>query len=328
MLFRRAVLVPLIAPLTALLLALGLVPQAAAQFPSKPIRFMVPYSPGGALDATLRLVADQMSASLGQPVLLEHKPGGATTIAAAAVLQLPADGHAIFINAISYVTNPLLMSKYPYDPVRDFTPVTLAISNPHVLVAHPGMGVKGFADFVSSARARGKSMSYASIGPGSSSHLGFELFKKDFGFDMLHVPYKGVPQAILDVAGGQVQAMLIDQPVVAGQVRGGKLTGVAIASERRSAVLPDVPTFGEAGGKPFLSRSWFGMMVRSGAPAEAVQVLHREIAAALNKPEIRERLANVGTDAIASSPADFAVFLRSESERFAEAIRISGTKLE
>ncbi len=318
--FRLAILVGAV--------SLCVATTAAAQFPNRPVRFLVPYSPGGALDATLRLVADQMAASMGQPVILEHKPGGATTIAAMAVLQAPADGHSIFVGAISYVTNPLLMSKYPYDPVRDFVPVTLAISNPHVLVSFPGMGLKGFAEFVAAARARGKAMSYASIGPGSSSHLGFELFKKDYGFDMLHVPYKGVPQAILDVAGGQVQAMLIDQPVVAGQVRGGKLGGLAIASEKRSAILPEVPTFQEAGGKAFLSRSWFGMMVRSDTPPEAVQTLHREIAAALNKTEIRERLASVGTDAIASTPAAFASFLKSETERFAEAIRLSGTKLE
>ncbi len=310
------------------LLALCVSLSATAQFPSKPIRLMVPYSPGGALDATLRLVAEQMSASLGQPVLLEHKPGGATTIAAMATLQAPADGHAVFVNAISYVTNPMLMSKYPYDPARDFIPVTLATSNPHVLVSHPGLGAKNLQEFIATARTRGKEMSYASIGPGSSSHLGFELFKKDYGFQMVHIPYKGVPQAVLDVAGGQVSAMIMDQPVVAGQVRGGKLTGLAIAAERRSSVLPDVPTFAEAGGKPFLSRSWFGMMVRAGTPPEAVNVLHREFAAALNKAEIRERLASVGTDAIGSTPAQFAAFLKSETERFAEAIRISGAKLE
>lgn len=302
--------------------------NAMAQFPDKPVRFMVPYSPGGALDAMLRLVAEQMSASMGQPVLLEHKPGGATTIAASATLQAPADGHSIFVNAISYVTNPLLMSKYPYDPARDFLPVTLATSNPHVLVAHPGLGTKAFAEFVAMARTRGHTMSYASIGPGSSSHLGFELFKRGYGFDMVHIPYKGVPQSVLDVAGGQVQAMLMDQPVVAGQVRGGKLTGLAIAAEKRSALLPDVPTFQEASGKPFLSRSWFGMMVRSGTPPETVRILHREISTALNKPAIRDRLASVGTDVIASTPEEFAAFLKSESEKFGEAIRISGTKLE
>ena len=302
--------------------------QAAAQFPNKPIRFVVPYSPGGALDASLRMAGEHMSASLGQPVLLEHKPGGATTIAAVAVAQAPADGYSIFVNAISFVTNTLLMPKLPYDPAKDFVPVTLATSNPHVLVAFPGVGAKTLPEFLATARAKGKAMSFASVGSGSSSHLAFELFKKAYSFDMLHVPYKGAPQAALDVVSGQVHAMLIDLPVVSGQVKGGKLAGLAIAADRRSGALPDVATFAESGGPAFLSRSWFGMLVRSGTPPEIVQLLHQEIAKAYSRPDVKDKLAGLGTDVIVSTPAEFGAFMRSESDRFAEAIRISGTKLE
>ena len=315
---------------TVLMLAAGLVStMAAAQpFPSKPIRFIVPYAPGGALDASLRLVGEQISASTGQPVLLEHKPGGSTTIAAVAVAQSPADGHTIFINALSYVTNTLLMSKLPYDPAKDFVPVSLTQSNAHVLVAPNTLGVKTFKDYVGLAKAKGKDLSFASIGNASSSHLGFELFKKAYGFDMLHVPYKGVPQAVIEITAGQVQGFLIDVPVVAPHIKAGKMAGLAIAADRRNPVLPEVPTFQEAGGTPLQSRSWFGMMVRAGTPDAVVQALHREVVKAYRAPAVMERLTSLGTDVIASTPAEFSAFMKNETERFAEAIRISGTKLE
>ena len=269
-----------------------------------------------------------MSNAIGQPVLLEHKPGAATTIAAAAVAQAPADGHTVFVNATSFVTNSLLMSKLPYDPAKDFVPVTLAQSNAHVLVVPPTLGARTFREFLSLARAGGSRMSYASVGNGSSSHLAFELLKKAYGFEMVHVPYKGAPQGALEVAGGQVHAMLIDLPVVSAQIKGGKLAGLAVAAERRNGALPDTPTFQEAGGTPYLSRSWFGILARSGTPDDALRVLHQEIVRAYQRPEVRDRLAALGTDVIASTPAEFAAFMKSETDRFAEAIRISGTRLE
>jgi tripartite-type tricarboxylate transporter receptor subunit TctC len=302
--------------------------QAAAQYPSKPIHIVVPYQAGGTSEVMARAVGDQLTAVWKQPVIIENRPGGGTTIGAAAVAQAPADGYMLFVNASSFLINAQLMSKLPYDPQKDFVPVTLAASNPHALVVFPGLGITNLKDFLGVAKAKGKSMSYASFGNGSSGHLAFELFKKTYGFDMVHVPYKGVPQAMTDVMGGQVQAMLTDLLAAVPQVKSGKLTGLAVAAERRSPTLPDVPTFEEASGTKFVSRSWFGILVRSGTPPEIVKMLNLEIAKALRRQDVKDRLASLGMDTYGTTPETFAEFMKSESERFAEAIRFSGTKIE
>ncbi len=301
---------------------------ASAQYPAKPIRIIVPYQAGGTSEVMARAVGDQLTAAWKQPVVIENRPGGGTTIGAAATAQAPADGYTLFVNASSFLINAQLMSKLPYDPQKDFVPITLAASNPHVLVVAPALGVTNLKDFVAMAKARGKSMSYASFGNGSSGHLAFELFKKAYGFDMVHVPYKGVPQAMTDVMGGQVQAMLTDLLAAVPAVKGGRITGLAVAADKRSPTLPDLPTFEEAGGIKFVSRSWFGFLARSGTPPEILRMLNGEIVKALHKPEVKEKLASLGMDTYGTSPEEFAAFMRSESERFADAIKFSGTKVE
>ena len=301
---------------------------AAAQYPSKPIRIIVPYQAGGTSEVMARAVGDQLTSVWKQPVVIENKPGGGTTIGAAVVAQAPADGYSLFVNASSFLINAQLMSKLPFDAARDFMPVTLAASNPHVLVVFPGLGIASLKDFIGVTKAKGKSMSYASFGNGSSGHLAFELFKKAYAFDMVHVPYKGVPQAMTDVMGGQVQAMLTDLLAAVPQVKSGKLAGLAIAADKRSPTLPDVPTFEEASGTKFVSRSWFGILVRSGTPPEIHKMLAQEIARALQRPDVKEKLAGLGMDTYGTSPEEFAAFMKSESDRFADAIRFSGTKIE
>ncbi len=302
--------------------------SAAAQYPNKPIRIIVPYQAGGTSEVMARAVGDQLTAVWKQPVVIENKPGGGTTIGAAVVAQAPADGYSLFVNASSFLINAQLMSKLPYDAAKDFMPVTLAASNPHVLVVFPGLGITSLKDFLGVAKAKGKSMSYASFGNGSSGHLAYELFKKTYAFDMVHVPYKGVPQAMTDVMGGQVQAMLTDLLAAVPQVKSGKLAGLAIAADKRSPTLPDVPTFEEASGTKFVSRSWFGILVRSGTPPEIHRMLSQEIAKALHRPDVKEKLASLGMDTYGTSPEEFAAFMKSESDRFADAIRFSGTKIE
>ncbi|MSQ54055.1 MAG: tripartite tricarboxylate transporter substrate binding protein [Betaproteobacteria bacterium] len=315
--------------LTLACLAAVLLPAAAfAQFPSKPIRIIVPYQAGGTSEMMARQVADQMQAALKQPVVIENRPGGGTTIGANVVAQAPADGHTLFINASSFLINAQLMKGLPYDAAKDFVPLTLAASNPHVLVAYAGLGTPAFRDFLAMARQKGEAMSYASFGNGSSGHLAFELLKKTYEFKMTHVPYKGVPQAMQDVMGGQVQAMLTDLPPAVAQVKGGKMLGLAIAADQRSPALPDVPTFQEAGGTKFVSRSWFGFLARSGTPPEVVKVLQEEIVKALHAPSVKERLRVAGMDTFGTSAEEFAAFMKSESERFGEAIRFSGTKID
>ncbi len=312
------------------LAAAVLMPLAATAqpFPSKPIRIVVPYQAGGTSEMMARQVADQLQQSLKQPVVIENRPGGGTTIGATAVAQAPADGYSIFVNASSFLINAQLMKGLAYDAWRDFTPLTLAASNPHLLVAHSGLGTATFREFLAQAKQKGASMSYASFGNGSSGHLAFELLKKTYDFQMVHVPYKGVPQAMTDVMGGQVQAMLTDLPPGAVQVKAGKMLGLAIAADRRSPTVPDVPTFQELTGTRFVSRSWFGFLVRSGTPPDIVKTLQSEIVRALQNPGVKEKLAAAGMDTIGSSQDEFTAFMKSESERFADAIKFSGTKID
>ena len=300
----------------------------AADFPARPIRIVVPYAPGGASETMARLVADRISQSLKQPVLIDNRPGGGTVIGASIVAQAPADGYTLFVNASSYVINSHLITKLPYDPWKDFVPLTLAASNPHVLVTSNALCTKTLAEFLGVSKEKGKSLSYASFGNGSSGHLAFEMLKKTYAFDMVHVPYKSTPQAMTDVMGGLVQAMLTDTPAAVPQAKAGKMMVLAIAADKRSASLPDVPTFQEVTGTRFLSRSWFGFLVRSGTPAEVQKILYTEIVKALQSPDLKLKLDGLGMESIGSTPEEFAAFMKVESERFADAIRFSGTKAE
>ncbi len=301
---------------------------AAADFPSRPIRIVVPYAPGGASETMARLVADRMAAVLKQPVIIENRPGGGTVIGASVVAHAPADGYTLFVNASSFVINSHLISKLPYDPWKDFTPLTLAASNPHVLVTSNALGTRTLGEFLAVAKAKGNALSYGSFGNGSSGHLAFELLKKTYGFGMEHVPYKSTPQAMTDVIGGQIQAMLTDTPAAVPQAKAGKMMVLAIAADQRSPSLPDVPTFQEATGTRFVSRSWFGFLVKSGTPPEVQKLLQTEIVRALKTPELQDKLHDLGMDTIGSSPEEFAAFMKSESERFADAIRFSGAKAD
>ena len=301
---------------------------AAQQFPTRPIHIIVPYQAGGTSEIMARLVGDYIQRSLKQPAVIENRPGGGTTIGAAVVAQQPADGHYLFVNASSFLINAQLMKGLPYDAAKDFQPVTLAASNPHVLVAFKGLNVTSFKQFLALAKQKGESMSYASFGNGSSGHLAFELLRKTYDFKMVHVPYKGVPAAMTDVMGGQVHAMLTDLAAAVPQVTAGKMLGLAIAADQRSPTLPDVPTFREASGTPFVSRSWFGFLVRSGTPPEVVRTLNTEIVRALRDPAVKEKLATVGLDSYGTSTEEFAAFMKSESAKFADAIKFSGTKLD
>jgi tripartite-type tricarboxylate transporter receptor subunit TctC len=310
--------------------ALSSMPQAArAQaYPTRPVRLIVGFPAGGVGDVLARLIGQWLSDRLGQPVVIENRPGGGTTIGAAHTVQSPADGHTLFVNASSLLINAQLMKNLPYDMWKDFVPLTLAASNPHVLIAAPGLGTKNAREFIAQAKQKGDAMSYGSFGNGSSGHLAFELLKKTYEFKMVHVPYKGVPQAMQDVMAGQIHAMLTDLPPAVVQVKAGKVLGVAIAAERRSPALPDVPTFQEATGTRFVSRSWFGFLARAGTPPDVVKVLHTELVRALQNPGVKEKLGNAGMDTFGTSQEEFQAFMKSEYDRFADAIKFSGTKID
>jgi tripartite-type tricarboxylate transporter receptor subunit TctC len=303
--------------------------QAFAQFPSKPVRIIFPYATagGGGLDAIVRLLAQEVSVSIKQPVMVEYKPGASTTIGAAATVNSPPDGHTLFLNAQSFLITAQLMSKLPYDPKKDLTPVTSLVSNPHVLVVGPRSPHKTAQEFFEAAHKKGSAMSYASFGNASSGHLGFEGLKKTMGFEMTHIPYKG-SEGMNDVMAGRVDTMFADLPSSLPQAAGGRLLQLAVASAQRDPLAPDVPTIAEVTGKPFVSRSWFGLLVRADTPREIVMTLNREFIGAMAKPHVAERIRSYGFQAMPSSPEAFTQFMAAESLRISEAIKFSGAKME
>lgn len=308
--------------------ALSASPALAQWTPSQPIRFIVPYAPGGGGDTLARTLGERVSKQLGQQVVVENRAGAGTLIGSQAAASAAPDGHTLLFVAASFIINPHLISKMPFDPASDFTPVTLMASNPHVLVVHPSVPATNLREFVEWAQRRKGGATFASFGNGSSGHLGFELLKKAAAFEMVHVPYKGVAPATTDLIGGQVDAMLTDLPLAVAHVQTGKLKAIAVASERRVSTLPGVPTFAEVGLGGFTSKSWYGLVVRSGTPADAVSRLNAAFVAALRDPAVKEKLGAIGMETIGSTAAEFGRFMKDESTRYGEAVRISGARVD
>lgn len=293
-----------------------------------PIKIVVPYAPGGVGDTLSRAVAERMAVTLGENVVVDNKPGGGTVIGTQTAGLAPADGRTLLFVAASFVIQPQLLASPPYDAGRDFVPLTLMASNPHLLVVHPGVPASTLKELVEWAGKRQGAATFASFGKGSSGHLGFELLKKAGNFSMVHVPYKGGAPAMQDLLAGHVDAMLTDLPQAVASVRAGKLKAIAVAAGQRDAALPEVPTLQESGLSGFESRSWFGLVVRAGTPVEATTRLTNAVNDALRDPSLRERLQATGLTFHGSSPAEFAKFLQAETTRYAEAIRISGARTE
>jgi tripartite-type tricarboxylate transporter receptor subunit TctC len=311
----------------ALALASLVAGPAGAQ-PSPPLRIVVPYAAGGIGDLVARTLAEPVGARLGQSVVVENKPGSATVVGAQAVATAPADGNTVLLVAASFVITPSLLAKIPYDVNKDFAPLTLLASNPHLLVVHPSVPAASFKEFVTWTGTKNGTAAYASFGNASSGHLGFEMLKRSAGLDMIHVPYKGGAPAIADLIGGQVQAMLTDLPQGIPHVKAGKLKALAVADDHRAAALPEVPTFGEVGLPQFESKSWYGLLARSGTSPERLARLHVAFVDALKDPAVRPRLEQAGLDLIGSTPQAFGNHLRSEGAKYAEAARVSGAKLD
>ena len=299
----------------------------AAQFPSKPIRIVVPYQAGNALEPIVRAIADEMTQTLKQPVLIEYKPGASTTIGAAYTASAPPDGHTLFVNAASFLISAQLMAKLPYDPKTAFVPITGLAEMAHVLIAPTGSPYKTAKEFLAYAKSNGDKMSYGSFGNASSGHLGFERIKKQFGFNATHVPYKG-NEGLQDIMAGRLNCMLNDLPIVVPFVKDAKIQALAIATEKRDPSLPDVPTFEEATGIPFVSKSWFGILVRSDTPLPIRNTLTASITNALKKPEIYKKLSDLGLKPTPSTPEAFSEFMVQESKKFADAIAFANVRME
>jgi len=314
--------------LLALLCALPLV-AAAQPYPSKPIRFVVPYPAGGPLDTVARLLGQKVAESVNQPVIVENKAGAGGNIGADAVAKSPGDGYTILMGAVAtHAINPTLYAHIPYDPIRDFIPVTQVASTPNVLVVNPSVPATNVKEFIVYAKANPGKLNFGSGSTGSAGHLAGELFKTLAGVDMTHVPYKGAAPAMNDLIGGQIQLMFDNLASALSQVRAGRVRALAVTTARRTALAPDLPTIAESGLPGFDINTWFGIFVPANTPREMVDRLHAEFTRALAAPDVREKVLSLGAEPVGSTPAEFAAYIRAEAEKYARVIKASGAKAD
>ena len=289
---------------------------------------MVPYTPAGSLDIVARRLGVQMTANWGQPVIIDNRPGAGSNIGAEIVARAPADGYTILMAGIANTINPALYKKLAYDPVKDFEAVSLIASIPGIIVVHPTLPVRSLSEFIALARARPGELSYASTGSGGPHHLGAEVFSRMAKIKMVHIPYKGASPAINDVLGGQVPVMFGNLLSVLPQVKAKKLTALAVTSKARTAVAPALPTVAESGLPGYEYGSWMGVVAPAGAPREIIVKLNGEIVRILKSPEMLERLVNEGAEVIASTPEEFANYIKREVVKWTRAVKDSGVRLD
>lgn len=301
--------------------------QAAEQYPVRPLRLVVPYAPGGNTDVLARLLARGLTASLGQQVVVDNRPGGNTLIGTELVARAPADGYTILLATLTFTVLPSLYRRLPFDPVRDYAPVTLAVTLPNVLVVHPATPGRSLKELIAFARTNPGKLSYASTGSGTSPHLSMELLKSMAQIDLVHVPYKGGAPAMTDLMGGQVAAQFIGLPVAVPYITSGKLRALAVTSKKRAAAAPTIPTVGET--LPgYEMDPWFGVLGPSGLPRPAGERLQNDIAKILRAPDMKDHLNSLGAEPAATSAEEFAVHIKAEIARYAHIVKIAGLKVE
>jgi tripartite-type tricarboxylate transporter receptor subunit TctC len=308
--------------LAACLAAALAVPVAAQTYPAKPIRFVIGFTPGGGSDIVGRLVGQKMIESMGQQIIYDNRPGAGGNIAAELVTRAAPDGYTIYLAQIAAVAiSPGLYAKLPYDPVKDFAPISLLATGPNVLAVHPTLPVRDVKGLVALARSRPGELSYASAGVGTVQHLAGESFNTMAKVRMVHVPYKGSAPALLDLMGGQTQLMFDALPPISGYLKQGKLRPVAVTSLARSALLPETPTIDESGLRGFDMTTWWGLLAPAQVPREVISRLNAEVAKAIVFPDVKERLAAVGAEPKATTPEAFGQFIRAEIEKWTKVIR-------
>lgn len=310
--------------------ALGLKPSIAhaQSFPSKPIRLVVPYSAGGGADTTARLIAPKLQEALGQTIVVDNKPGAGGMIGDESVAKATADGHTLLIGAFAHAVNPSLFPRMAFRTPEDFAPVSLLVTVPELLVITPSHPARNVAELVALAKAQPGKLSYASSGNGSAQHLAAELFKMRTGTDIQHVPYKGGALAVADVAAGHVPFYFGNMSSALPQVRGGRVRALAVTSAARSPAAPDVPTIAEAGVKDCEISEWNALIAPAGTPPQVIARLHAEVAKIMRMEEIKVRFADLGADAVGSTPDELAAFLRAEMSKWAEVVKTANIKAE
>ena len=309
-----------------------LIAQASAtreQYPTRPIRFIVPLPPGGGADLVARIISEQLTKILGQQVLVDNRPGGGTVIGADLAAKAPPDGYTLLLGtATTHAINASLVRKLPYDPVRDFAPITLVAVLPQIIVSHPSLPVASLKELIALARKRPGEIFFASTGNGSANHLGGEMLNAVAGLKNVHVPYKGAAPALTDLLAGQVQFMFTTIPPALPHVKSGRLRALAVANARRSSLLPDLSTTAENGAPGVEASSWNGVLVPAGAPRDIIAKLHTEISAVMKLPGVGGRLASAGVEPTLTTPEEFAAFIESETARYAKVVKSSGARVD
>jgi tripartite-type tricarboxylate transporter receptor subunit TctC len=304
----------------------------AQNFPTKPIRFIVPYPPGGPLDTIARLTGQQVSQRVGQPVIIDNKPGAGGNLGADAVAKSAPDGYTILMGAVAtHAINPTLYKKMPYDAAKDFVPITLLVSTPNVLVVNPSVKARSVTELITLAKAEPGKLNFGSGSNGSAGHLAGELFKSMASVDMTHVPYKGSAPAQQDLLAGQIQIMFDNLASAMPQIKAGKLAALAVTTAKRSALAPDLPTIAESGGAAlagFDISTWFGVFAPAGTPKEIIAVLNQEFNRAIRVAEVKEKLDGMGAEAVGTTSEAFAAYIKTEALKYANVIKKSGAQVD
>ena len=312
-------------------LLLGCLPLAATAqgaYPNKPIRMIVPYPPGGPTDVLGRIVAQKLSESLGQQVVVENRPGASGMIGSEIVAKAAPDGYTLLANASIHVINPSLYPKMNFDALRDFAPVSLIAQVPLILVVNPNLPVKSVQELIALGKAQPNLLNFGSSGNAAAPHLAGESFKIATGVQMQHVPYKGSAPALTDLIGGQVQLIFDSMPSAMPHVKSGKIRALAVTTARRSPTVPDLPTIAESGVPGFDISTWYGVWAPAGTPREIVNKVAAEMAKALQQPAVRERLAALGAEPVGNTPEEFAAYCQSELAKWSKIVRESGAKAD
>jgi len=310
----------------ATLIAISGAPTAtAAEYPTKPIRLIVGFAPGGGTDTTARAMSQKLTDALGQQVIVDNRPGAAGNIAAELVSKATPDGYTLLMGTIAALSiNPSLYNKLPFDPIKDFAPITQAVDSTNVLSLHPSVPAGSVKELI--ALAKTKPLNFGSSGVGGTGHLAGELFNTMAGVKMTHVPYKGGGPAMIDLVGGQVQLVFATAASAVPQIKGGRIKGIAVTTAKRSALMPNLPTISEAGLPGFDANNWYGVLAPAKTPRPIINRLNAEITKVLNMPDVKNFLFNQGLDPAPGTPEKFGAYIKSETAKWAKVVKASGAK--
>jgi tripartite-type tricarboxylate transporter receptor subunit TctC len=310
----------------AALLLTSAAAATAQDYPTKPVRVIVPFAPGGLNDIVARTVATHLSERLGKQFIVENRTGAGGIVGSELVANSPKDGYTLLIVSLAHAVNPWLY-KLPYDPHKAFAPISLVVSSPNAFAVHPSLPAKNVKEFIALAKKEPGQIMYASGGVGGSLHLGFELFKLEAGIDVLHVPFRGAGPAVVDTVGGHTKAIIATVTTLAPHVKSGKLRALGISGTKRSPTMPDVPTFAEAG-VSYEAGNWIGLAAPAGTPAAIIDKLNKEISAVQDMPDVQKRFGDEGADVIKMTPAQFGAYMDSEMTKWGRVIKEGNIKAE